>query len=159
MDKTTQTKPSADLKSVLAQIEAACDLYLVKKAPFTIPENVKELIVKYGPYLSLVVIVLSLPAILALFGVSALFTPFAYLGGVSFGIVHILSTIVLLATMVLEALALPGLFKRSKTGWTYLYYSVLVNAVYQLINMNLGGLIIGTLLSLYLLFQIKSYYR
>lgn len=157
--ETKQTKTPSDIKSLVGQIEAQCDLYLVKKAPFAIPENIKEMIVKYGPYLSLILIVMSLPVILATLGVSSLLMPLSVIGGTGYNFMSTLSGIFLLVTIILQIVALPGLFKRAASSWRLMFYSTLINAVYSLFSFNLGGLIIGTLLSLYVLFQIKSYYR
>lgn len=40
-----------------------------------------------------------------------------------------------------------------------MFYAVLVTAVYDLVTFSLGGLIIGTGISLYILYQIKSFYK
>jgi len=40
-----------------------------------------------------------------------------------------------------------------------MYWISLINAVSSLLKMDLGGLIIGTGLSWYVLFQIKEYYK
>ena len=153
------TTPSADIKSLVAQLEAKCDLYLIKKAPFAIPENIKEMIVKYGPYLSALMIIFSLPVILAALGLTTLLMPLGVLSGAGFNLMSTLGGLVLLITIVLEVVALPGLFKRAASSWRLMFYSTIVNAIYMLLTFNLGGLIIGTILSLYVLFQIKSYYR
>jgi len=104
---------------------------------------------------------MTIPAIFAILGFNAMMfgTPYGgYLAARS-GFNFSLGMVFLLAGFVLMLLAIPGLFKRSKIGWNYVYYSVLVNAVYSLINMQLFGLIVGTLISFYLLFQVKSYYK
>ena len=64
------------------------DYYLVKKAPFQIPDNAKEWLVQYGPWITIVVIVLTLPAILALLGLGAVLLPFAGYGA-GFGLLAI----------------------------------------------------------------------
>ena len=64
-----------------------------------------------------------------------------------------------IASMVLMAIALPGLFKRQLSAWKLMFYAVLVTAVYDLVTFSLGGLIIGTGISLYILYQIKSFYK
>lgn len=147
------------LKSSLGKLEEILDLYLVKKAPFSLPDNVKEIIVRFAPWIALIVLIVSLPAVLVLFGLGTILMPFSYLGGVHAGAGYTLSLIVLAVSLVIEAIAIPGLMKKQKNGWYLIYYSTLINAVYNLISFNLGGLIIGTLLSLYVLFQIKSYYK
>ncbi|PJE63637.1 chromate transporter [Candidatus Roizmanbacteria bacterium CG10_big_fil_rev_8_21_14_0_10_45_7] len=132
--------------------------YLVKKAP-ALPDSVKEVIVSIGPWVMLVLVVMSLPLLLFVFGLGAVVAPFAFLGGITAGTSFGVTMIVSLAALVLEIIALPGLFKRSMGSWRLLYYSVLITAVGNLISFNLGGLIIGTLLSLYILFQVKKLYK
>ncbi len=148
---------------MFAQLDNICEEYLVKKAP-GLPENIKELLVKIAPWVSLVGVILGIPAVLAIFGLSAFVMPLGFLGGIMsgrpfFGVTYLVSVAFLVVTLVLEALAIPGLFKRSKQGWMFAYYAVLVSAVSNLVSFNLGGLIIGTLIGLYILFQLKSYYR
>ncbi|MFN4212499.1 MAG: hypothetical protein ACK4FL_00870, partial [Microgenomates group bacterium] len=81
---------NTDLKSALGQLEETLELYFVKKAPFSLPEGVKELIVTFGPYLVVLGIILGVPAVLAALGLGALVSPFtAFLGPsymVSYGI-------------------------------------------------------------------------
>ena len=75
------TKDGADFKSAMGQLEQTLKVYLVDKAP-ALPEKVKEVIVKYGPWITLIFLVLSLPAILFAFGLGTIVAPFAFLGGV-----------------------------------------------------------------------------
>lgn len=154
----TKTNPSTDLKGLMAKVDAFLTEYLTKKAP-SLPENAKEAIVKYSPYIALVFLVLALPALLAILGISAFLSPMAYLGGVGNGLSFSIAGLVLLASLVVEAIAIPGLFSRKKSAWNLMYYSTLVNAVYQLLQFNLGSLIIGTGISLYILFQVRSFYK
>jgi hypothetical protein len=147
-----------DMKSYLAGLENLCEEYLVKKAP-AIPEAAKEAIVKFGPWITLILLVLSAPAILGLLGLGAALTPFSFMGGIGMGFNYMLSIAFTIVIMVMEVIALPGLFKRAKSAWYMMFYIVLIQAVQSLISFSLGGLIIGTLLGLYVLFQIKSYYK
>ncbi|KKU12762.1 MAG: Chromate transporter, partial [Parcubacteria group bacterium GW2011_GWC2_45_7] len=55
-------------------------------------------------------------------------------------------------------LAIPGLFKRQEKAWKLLYYATLLGGLQNIVTMQIGGLI-GTLVSLYLLFQVKGYYK
>lgn len=144
--------------SPLAQLEETLDLYFGKKAP-ALPANVKEVIVKFAPWITLVLVVMSLPAVLALLGIGALLTPLSYLGGANSGFSYMLSLIFLAVSVLLEALSIPGLFKRTKQGWNFVFYSSLVSILSNVVNFNLSSLVIGTLVSFYFLFQIKSYYK
>ncbi len=143
--------------SALNQLETTIDLYLVKKAP-ALPPNAKEAIVKFGPWIILVLFILALPLVLALLGLGTFLAPFSFLGGVGAGFNYILAMIVLAVTLVLEALAIPGLFKRTNKAWYLVYYSVLLSALSSLLQLNLFNFLIGSLISLYILFQVKSHY-
>lgn len=148
-----------DFMSQVGKLEDTLETYLVDKAPFQLPTGAKEFIVKYGPWIALVMLVLSLPMILLAFGLGALVAPFALLGGVQAGVGFGLGMIFSLGMIIIEAIAIPGLFKRKLSAWRLMYYSTLLGGIQALISFNLGGLVIGTGLSLYILFQIKSYYK
>lgn len=152
-------KTTKDLKSALGQLEETLEVYLVDKAPFQLPENIKELIVKFAPWISLILLVVTLPAILLAFGLGALVAPFAFLGGVQAGVSFGFGMIFGAVVLVLEALAIPGLFKRKRSAWNLMFYAFLLGAVQNVLSFNLGGLVIGTLISLYFLFQVKDYYK
>ena len=131
------------------------DFYLVKKAPFQIPEGGREFLVKFGPWIALVLMVLTLPFLLFLLGVGTFLSPFAGVGyAAGFG----LTAILILAQFALRAMALPGLFARKMSGWNLLFYSSLVGFVASLTSYNVIGGILGLLIGLYILFQIRSKY-
>jgi hypothetical protein len=132
---------------------------LFSKLP-NLPANVREVLVKLSPYFAIIGIVVSLPAILALLGLGAVggslmmaSGSWGYVGGGTLAIVFAVISVVLLA------LSVKGLFARTATGWQYLYYNALVSAVYSIIRFDIFGLIIGTGISLYVLYQVRSYYR
>jgi len=145
-------------KSYCVKLEDFLNLYFGQKAP-GLPANIKEIIVKYGPYISLVLIVLSLPVILIAFGFTGILLPFSYFGGIRSGLSLSIGTLLSLATIVLMVMALPGLFKRRLSAWRLMYYSSLVSALQALLAVNLGNLVIGAVISFYFLFQIKSLYK
>lgn len=131
------------------------EYYLVTKAPFQLPTGVKEFIVKFGPWITLVLLVLAVPPLLLALGLSTAFIPFATVGGVyGFG----LATLVLLVQLVLEVMALPGLFARKMSGWTLLFYSEVVSVAYGVLSGSFISSLIGALIGFYILFQIKALY-
>lgn len=150
--------------SALGQLEETLELYLVKKAPFQLPTSAKELIVKLAPWITIVVMVIALPGILAVLGLGAL-------GGILTGLLGPLAAaqyassmtftvIVLLVSVVLELLAIPGLFARSIRGWRLVYWATLVSGVASLLSFaTFFNGVISTLIGLYFLFQVKSYYK
>ncbi len=150
---------NTDLKSALGRLEDTLETYLVDKAPFSIPTEWKEVIVKFAPWIALILMIIVLPAILGVLGLGTILMPFSFLGGLRMGYNYMLSLIFSVVTLVLEAMAIPGLFKRSEKGWKFIYYATLLGAVENVLTFNLGGLVIGSLLSMYILFQVKSYYK
>lgn len=140
---------------VIKQIEVKLEDIFVKKLP-ALPKGIKEIIVNFGPWIALVALILSLPALLGVLGLSAWMMPG---WGYSYRFGYNLAWWISIASMVLMALALPGLFKRKISAWRLMFYSALIMVVYNLVTLNLGSLIIGTGISMYILFQIKSYYK
>jgi hypothetical protein len=146
------------MNKYLNLIEEKLDLYFGKKAP-AMPENIKEAIVKYSPYLSIIVLLFTLPAILFAFGLSSLVMPFAYVNGIHTGFSFSITALISLASLVFEILAIPGLFKRTKQSWKLMFYASLLSLLSSLLSLSLGSLIIGGVVSFYILFQIRSYYK
>ncbi len=142
----------------LNKLEKQLEPIFTKQLP-PLPENIKEILVKISPYLAIVGVVMSLPAIMAVLGLGALAAPFAVLGGVSTFANFSLSIIFVIINTVIMAMAIPGLFARTQKAWQLMFYSSLISAVSSLISMNLGSLIIGTAISFYFLLQVKSYYK
>ena len=132
------------------------DFYLVKKAPFQIPEAGKEALVKFAPWIAVIALVLSLPVFYLLFagGVSAFVAAWLLREAGGFGILAIPTII----SFGLLAAALPGLFARKMSGWTLAFYGELVIIVSQLHSGNIFSALIGGLIGLYLLFQIRPLY-
>lgn len=153
-----ETKKSNDFSSLLDQLTGLLEEYLLKKAP-GLPTSWKDFIVKVLPWFTLIVLILSVPLILAFLGISLVILPISFMGGFGSGVNTFISWLVLVASFILDLLALKGLFNFKKQGWTYLYWGVLLNGVYNLFTLNLGSLVIGTGISLYILFQIRSYYK
>ena len=126
-----------------------------KKAP-QLPANAKEAIVKYGPYITLVLLVLSLPVILIGLGLGAIVAPFAALEGHTGLSLSLLASLI---SLVLEIMALPLLFKRSLKGWRYMLYASIISAVGSLLDGNIIGMLVSAAISFYFLFQIKPLYK
>jgi hypothetical protein len=132
------------------------DYYFVGKAPFQIPDAGREWIVKFGPWITVVLLILTLPLLLVALGIGALFIPFGGLGYArGFGIL----TLVLIVEIGLMIAALPGLFAQKVSGWRLLFYSQLLSIAYSVLSGAIvGGLLFG-IISLYLLFQVRPLYH
>lgn len=147
-----------ELNASLTSLENTLKVYFVDKAPFQLPPAAKEFIVQFGPWITLVLLILALPVLFAALGLTAFLTPFAAMDGGRSGI-GLLGIVLSIIALVLEAMALPGLFRRSKSGWNLLFYSTIVSAVDNLVNLNIAGLVVGLLIGWYFLFQVRSYYK
>jgi hypothetical protein len=146
---TTATEAPKDVIGFL-------DFYLVKKAPFQLPDAAKEFIVKFGPWITIVLLFLTLPLLLVALGIGAFFMPF---GGVGYATGFGFLSLFVLAEIALMVAALPGLFARKMAGWRLLFYSQVISIVYSLLSGSVvGGLIFG-LIGLYILFQVRPLYQ
>jgi len=131
------------------------DYYLVQKAPFQLPDGVKEAIVRYGPWIAIVLLLISLPLILVAFGLSAALLPFAPYAYTGFGF----TAIVVVVELVFDIAALPGLFARRMSGWRLILYARLIAIAHSLLLGAVISAILGGIISLYILFQVRPLYR
>ena len=141
-----------------AVLEAELAPYFTTKAPFQFPINFREGFVKWWPIVSLILLILALPAILAFLGIGAAFMPVSFMGGVGAGFTYTIVMVLSLIRLVLGGLALPGLFNRKRQGWVLSYYSELLAIVLSIFSFSLIGILLG-LLFLMLLFQVREYYN
>jgi hypothetical protein len=132
--------------------------FFLNKLP-SLPEGVKEFLVNFSPWIVLVMLVMMLPAVLAVFGLGAMMAPFGYMMGGRFGYGYSITWIISLVSFALTVFALPGLFKRQMSAWKLMFYSVFVTAVGSLLSGEIISMIVGAAISLYILYQIKSYYK
>lgn len=131
------------------------DGYFGKKAP-QLPAEVKEFIVKVSPYLAILSAVLAAPAVLALLGLSSMFGFLPYMAAANgLGI----SVIVSIAVIVLNVMAIPGLFKRAMSGWNFVFYGLAVSALGSLLMGNIVNALIGLVIGFYFLFQVRPLYK
>lgn len=132
-----------------------------EKAP-ALPKNIREVLVKFAPILSLVFGVLGLLSGIAGLGLLSVFAPFALLGGAkvtsSYG-GGFISAITLIASSALMLAAYPGLKARKMNGWNMSFWSEVVSIVGAIISLQILSAIISALIGFYILFQIKSYYK
>ncbi len=148
-------------KNSLGQLEATLDEYFGKKAP-ALPQNAKELIVKIAPFLAIISAIFTLPAILLLLGLGGLATVLSPFGGVS-SVASIptmwVSILILIPVVILEVIAIPGLFAKAAKAWRYMYWAELITVVSSLVQLNIVGAILSAIIGFYILFQIKSFYK
>ena len=144
------------MKFDIKSLQSFLQLYLVDKSPITLPEGLKEFLVKAAPIFAIIGVIVSLPVILAAVGLSFITLPIDAIARTGF--TYYFNIIYALVAFVFELILIPELFKRTKKAWTIMFYFTLVNAILSLISFNLGGLIIGSLISFYFLFQLRDKY-
>ena len=149
MNTPATNEPPKDLIGFL-------DFYLVKKAPFQIPDGGREWIVKFGPWITVVLLILTLPLLLVALGIGAVFVPF---GGVGYATGFGVLTIFVIVEIGLMIAALPGLFARKMAGWRCSSTrSWSASSTTCSVGSIVGGLLFG-LIGLYILFQVRALYR
>jgi hypothetical protein len=150
------TTPDARVSEAPKDLIGFLDFYLVKKAPFQIPDGGKEVIVKFGPWITLILLILWLPILLVALGLGTILIPFGGGGyAAGFGVL----TLFVIVQIGLMIAALPGLFNRRMAGWRLLFYAQLVGIVYSLLSgAVVSGLLFG-LIALYILFQVRPLYH
>jgi hypothetical protein len=154
----THTENQGGAAGILKSLEDFFQKYLVDKAPFHLPEKAKETIVKISPWISLILLIIALPILLAAFGVSLILAPAYLMATHSFGANFWIAWLFILATVVLEAMAISPLMKRQIRGWRFVYWGMLLSVVSNILNVSVGGLV-GNVIGLYILFQIKNKYQ
>jgi uncharacterized membrane protein len=145
---------SSDSANYLGQLEDMLEEYLVKKAP-ALPENVRDIIVQCNPYLTGLLALIQISTIGAIIGWGSFFGAYGYRPSGMFFFVDVLRII----EGVMLIMAIPGLLKRQSQGWKLSFYACLVYLISEIISFNPVGALIVALISLYILFQIKSYYK
>lgn len=144
------------MKVYINQLDKFLAEYLVKKAP-PLPKAWKDFLVAAAPWFAVLGVVLGLPAVLAVFGFGAFLTPFAYLAGARTAAFWLFWAVTTLQ-VVFAGMSIKPLFARHGHGWRLMLYSQLLSIVTSLQFINVISLAV-TILSLYLLYQIKSSYK
>jgi hypothetical protein len=142
------TSKNKTFTDYINQLDTVLHEYLVEKAP-AIPQNGKNAIAMVLPWLIIVFFVVALVPILT-GGILSIFT---------LNLNLMVAMVMSLAIALIEVLAFPYLLKRQMRGWKLLFYACLLSVVQFLLTGNIIGGILGTLLSLYLLYQIKELYK
>jgi branched-subunit amino acid transport protein len=64
-----------------------------------------------------------------------------------------------IVTLVMEAIAIPKLLKRQLGGWKLVYWASLLSALSSLLSLSIASLVLGLIISMFILFQIREYYK
>ncbi len=130
--------------------------FFTEKAPAQLPENFKNGFVKWFPWVNLVLVVLTIPAVLILLAALGLVTTAGAVGGGG-GLRELIGISIALIAIVFRILATPGLFKATRGSWVLVYYAELVSVVSSVISLSIFGLAFNALF-LFILFQVRPLY-
>lgn len=141
---------------------------LFEKAPH-LPHNVRHTLASIAPWLAILGGILGLLALLSLLSMLPMLSALPFMamgvGSAYYAMYPALLVALILGGIgaVLDLMAFSPLQKRKKSGWNLLFYSQLLSAISILLHMFSGysvfGSIIGLLIGLWLLFEIRSLYH
>jgi hypothetical protein len=127
-----------------------------------LPASIKELLVTFAPWLSLLGGILGLLVFIPGAFVLLVISPLAGLAGGGLGYIATIIHMILSAVgAVVSLMAFGGLRKRDLRGWTLMFWATAIYLVAGLLPLGIGAIIstlIGGAVALYLLFQTKPYY-
>lgn len=136
--------------TAFGSVEQTLEQHLGAASKLQLPENMRENFVRFLPWVALLFLPVHFAAVLLLLGVSALAT--------LVGSPSIISALVSVGVLVLDVIALPGLFARKRQGWAFFTYAIAVGALSDLLSFSIFGLVISAAL-LWFSFQVKYQYR
>ena len=152
--KTPSTgAPALDLKNLESQMET-----LFTKSLPALPANAVDVLVKIAPWLAVIGVLMGIPAIMTLLGMSRV-ASYYRLAGIDLGWGYQASNILYIIQTILTALSIQGLFARKMAAWRLMFYAAWVSVVAGLISGGVVSMLIGGLISFYLLFQVKKAYK
>ena len=131
-------------------LEKELEPIFTKQLP-AFPDNIKDLFVKIAPFLAIIGVIIGVSGV----GFLALFSPFAWFSG---SLIYGIGMIFLLLMVILDALAIPGLFAQKMAGWKYMYYAQFLNLIYSFCMGNWISGLLGAFIGFWILFQIKEKY-
>ena len=93
--------PGGGIDGIISQL----DQFFGAGCPLQLPDGIREFLVKFGPWITLVVLIISIPAMLAALGFGTILSPFLGPKVAGFGLAWLLGAV----QTAITAVALPGL--------------------------------------------------
>lgn len=124
-----------------------------------LPKGAKEVLVNITPWIALIFGILGVLAGLAGLGILTAFSPLIGLSSGLAGATNgLIGAVLGIVSSGLLLAGYPGTKNHKLQGWNMLFWSEIVSTLAALVAFALGGVVIS-LVGLYLLYQIKSYYK
>jgi uncharacterized membrane protein HdeD (DUF308 family) len=159
------------MPSMKSTLENKLNKVFVEDAPYQLPKNVKEWIVRYLPYINLFFGLLSLYSAYILFSwartadnyINQITDDLTYSKLTPLVLVLILFTV---AQAVIYLVSFSYLKNNQKFGWDLMIYATLLYSIYGFLGLfsDYGGVfnlimyVLSTVIGFYILFQIRAYY-
>lgn len=128
-----------------------------------VPPNVRKIITDIAPWLALVAAVLGFVGLIFSGILGIVLSPLVFLGLGITSIVILITMVLGLISTALLLLAFKPLQKLHKAGWNYVFYSLIVTAISSIIAIGFTfsgwSNIVGTLVGMYLLFEVREKYN
>lgn len=139
------------------------DEYFGRRAP-ALPPNVKELLVQFGGWIAVGILLLSIPLLTLVIGLQP---HYVSVGGVNYAydygdaprFSYFALTIGVVAHFVLLAMAVRGLFGRKMPAWRLAFYAQAARALGSILSGAVVGGLLAGLISFYFLFQVRPLYK
>lgn len=123
-----------------------------------LPAGFVDFLVMIAPWLALVFGIMGILGSIAAFGFLGMVGPYAMMYGASRAGLWYVAVIGGLIASVFTLLAFPGLRDKKTNGWTMLFWAQVISVASSVVGINVGG-IVGALIGLYILFQMKLRYK
>lgn len=124
-----------------------------------LPKDARELLVKITPWVALIFGLLGVLGGIAGLGILTAVSPLAMMGGESRVLGSgMFAAILMLVSAALLLAAFPGTKNRKEQGWKFLFWSEAVSVLSAVLGFSISG-ILFSLIGLYIVFQIRSYYK
>jgi hypothetical protein len=157
----------ASTNPTLGGLERKLDEVFVKNAPFQLPPNARTTLANYAWLLELIFVIFGAMAFFGLLGLLGAVSSVAVGLGVSYSLWAAWASLLILgAEVVVGAIAVPQLKAMKKSGWNLAFYVSLFNFAYGVFYavtyanfFNLISQAVGTIVALYLLFQIRGHFK
>ncbi|MFO0955019.1 MAG: hypothetical protein U0526_00535 [Candidatus Saccharibacteria bacterium] len=144
--------------------------YFTKQAPWQMPEEWRKNLVNWIPWINLVIGILFLPLALAAIGLAGFVSVALNTTGYNASPLIMFSGVILLVSVALLIFTFPGMKARKLSTWKIIFWADIIYFAYGIVNaigygisggviMNIIWSVIGTAIGLYVLFQIKHYYK
>lgn len=139
-------------------VENLLHQWLYKKPAIHLSGKRKKFLANFAPWLAFLYIAVGLPFVLFSVAAKTFLLPGSF-PRPEFGYVVFLSLSGTLLSIILLAASLPQLSSKSLKGWYMAYYAALVSAFAFLIAFNWIGFVFSGVLPLWLLLQIKDFFK